>query len=119
VPLHQLLDRVYQRYHRPLFMAETSHFGAGRGRWITEIASEVCLAHSIGVPLEGICIYPIIDRPDWQDLNHWHNSGLWDLVPGENGQLQRVLVQDYAEDLRRAQEMVNSCATREHISTAA
>ena len=27
----------------------------------------------------GVCIYPIIDRPDWDDLSDYSNCGLWDL----------------------------------------
>lgn len=99
VPLHQLLAEVYQRYQRPLFIGETSHFGEGRGRWIREIYEEVKRAILNGVPMEGITIYPIIDRPDWDDTEAWHNSGLWDLVPDEQGQLQRVLNQEYANVL--------------------
>ena len=53
-----------------------------------------------GVPMEGITIYPIIDRPDWDNLDHWHNSGLWDLIPDEQGVLQRVLNQEYAAVFR-------------------
>jgi hypothetical protein len=100
VPLHQLLSEVYNRYQRPLFIGETSHFGEGRGVWIREIYDEVRTAIRNGVPLEGITIYPIIDRPDWDDLEHWHNSGLWDLVPDDQGVLQRVLYEDYASVLR-------------------
>jgi hypothetical protein len=85
-----------------MVLSETSHFGAGRGRWISEVAEEVQQARAMGVPMEGICIYPIIDRPDWDDPNHWHNSGLWDLQPGEANRLERVLCEDYAGDLRRA-----------------
>ena len=29
-----------------------------------------------GVPVEGICLYPIIDRPE-DDPQQWHRSGLW------------------------------------------
>lgn len=100
IPLHQLLDEVYNRYRRPLFIAETSHFGMGRGHWLREIADEIKQAIINGVPIEGITIYPIIDRPDWDNLAHWHNSGLWDLVPDEQGVLQRVLNEDYAAVLR-------------------
>ena len=96
VPLHLLLGEVYNRYRRPLFIGETSHFGAGRGRWIREIYDEVRTAIRNEVPVEGITIYPIIDRPDWDDLDHWHNSGLWDLIPDQQGRLQRVLNEDYA-----------------------
>jgi beta-glucosidase/6-phospho-beta-glucosidase/beta-galactosidase len=100
VPLHQLLAEVYNRYRHPLFIGETSHFGIGRGPWLREIYDEVQTAIQMGIPLEGITIYPILDRPDWDDLEHWHHSGLWDLVPDEQGVLQRVLDEDYAAVFR-------------------
>jgi hypothetical protein len=104
VPLHQLLAEIYTRYGRPLFLGETSHFGTGRGLWLKEIHQEVKKAILKGVPVEGITIYPIIDRPDWDDINQWHNSGLWDLVPDEQGRLQRVLNEEYATVLREIQQ---------------
>jgi hypothetical protein len=91
-----------------MILSETSHFGAGRGRWIREVADEVRRAQEMGVPMEGICIYPIIDRPDWDDPNHWHNSGLWDLRAGDGDRLERVLCEEYADELRRAQAMLVS-----------
>ena len=100
VPLRDLLAVVYERYRRPLFIGETSHFGAGRGRWLREVFDEVKRAIAGGVPMEGITLYPILDRPDWDDLEHWHNSGLWDLLPDEQGGLRRVLSEDYAAVLR-------------------
>ena len=99
-PLHQLLAEVYDRYRRPLFLAETSHFGVGRGPWLREVVDDVKQAIIQGVPVEGITIYPIIDRPDWDDLDRWHNSGLWDLVPDDQGVLQRILNEDYAAVFR-------------------
>jgi hypothetical protein len=100
VPLHLLLAEVYNRYRRPLFIGETSHFGVGRRPWLKEIYDEVQTAIKMGVPLKGITIYPILDRRDWDDLEHWHHSGLWDLVPDEQGMLQRVLNADYAAVFR-------------------
>ena len=100
IPLHLLLEEVYNRYQRSLFIGETSHFGAGRGPWLREVVDEVRQAIINGVPLEGITIYPIIDRPDWDNLDHWHNSGLWDLVPDKKGVLQRVLNEEYAAVFR-------------------
>lgn len=96
VPLHQLIIELYERYERPLFVGETSHFGSGRGPWLQEIYEEVKKALDYGIPLEGLTLYPIIDRPDWDNIEHWHNSGLWDLIPDEHGTLQRVLNQPYA-----------------------
>lgn len=103
VPLHRLLRMMYERYGRPLFIGETSHFGAGRARWITEIADEAVKAFDVGVPLEGICLYPIIDRHDWEDPNHWHNSGLWDLTRAADGTLTRGLNAEYAAAFADAQ----------------
>ena len=55
-----------------------------------------------GVPVEGICLYPILDRYDWTDKNHWHNSGLWDFRE-KAGAYQRVLNPEYALALREMQ----------------
>ena len=107
VPFHQLLDGIHQRYGRPLFISETSHFGVGRGKWIEEIAQEVYIARMQGVPVEGVCVYPIIDRPDWEDANHWHNSGLWDLRETAGGRLERVACDEYLHALRRSQRLLS------------
>jgi hypothetical protein len=58
------------------------------------------------VPVEGICLYPVIDRPDWDDPEHWHNSGLWDLRRDARDRLERVLCEAYAADLRHAQALL-------------
>ncbi|CAN5812971.1 family 1 glycosylhydrolase [soil metagenome] len=102
VPLRHLLAELHQRYGRPLLIGETSHFGSGRGRWIREVADEVRAARADGVPVEGLCVYPIIDRPDWDDPGHWHHSGLWELRRGEDDRLERVACLEYVEELRRA-----------------
>ena len=106
VPFHQLLAGTYARYHRPVFVAETSYDRAGKGRWICEIAAEVARSRESGVSVEGICLYPIIDRPDWDVPQQWHHSGLWDLVPDRSGRLQRVLVEEYAAGLAEARSLV-------------
>jgi beta-glucosidase/6-phospho-beta-glucosidase/beta-galactosidase len=102
-PFNVMLRECYDRYQRPIFVAETSHFGAGRAQWLEEMAQACCDARQDGIPLEGLCIYPIIDRPDWENDDHWHNSGLWDLLPDHQGKLQRVLHGEYAAALRDAQ----------------
>lgn len=106
VPIRELLANVWERYERPLFLAETSNFGAGRVPWLREMAAEVRAAIDLGVPVQGFCLYPIIDRPSWHDLGHWHNSGLWDLVPDENGDLHRVLCEEYAVELAAARRLL-------------
>jgi len=99
-PFAQQLAAAWQRYRRPLIVAETSHFGNGRAQWLDEVAAEVESALSVGVPVLGICLYPLVDRPDWNDASHWHHSGLWDHA----GDLESPrLVSDYAAALARWQ----------------
>ena len=102
-PFHQLMDEVYQRYRRPIFVGETSHVGSGRAEWLREMTTEICLAIDAGVPLEAVCLYPIIDRFDWDDPTHWHNSGLWDLHEDAEGSYRRVLNEEYAAELWHSQ----------------
>jgi beta-glucosidase/6-phospho-beta-glucosidase/beta-galactosidase len=106
VPLHQLIEGLYRRYQRPICIGETSHFGSGRARWIREIGDEIAAAIRNGIPIEGVCLYPVIDRPDWEDANHWHNSGLFDFTRDPDGTLRRVLNAEYAGALREAQATV-------------
>jgi beta-glucosidase/6-phospho-beta-glucosidase/beta-galactosidase len=108
LPFHVLLDEMYHRYRRPLFVGETSHFGAGRAKWIGEVAAEVQHARCQGIPIEGVCLYPVIDRPDWENYRHWHNCGLWDMRHGDDGSLRRVINPEYAAELRRAQQFLPS-----------
>jgi len=102
-PFHLLLKEVYERYQRPIFIAETSHVGVGRAEWIRELTDEVVKAVTIGVPVHAVCLYPIIDRFEWDDPAHWHNSGLWDFAPDANGNFIRVLNEPYAVEYRRSQ----------------
>lgn len=94
--MQQLLSSVWNRYQRPLLIGETSHIGVGRAAWLHEIAGEVQRAQAHGVPVLGICVYPLLDRPDWNAPHAWHRSGLWHLPHAndpagerEAGSLQR------------------------------
>jgi beta-glucosidase/6-phospho-beta-glucosidase/beta-galactosidase len=110
-PLHLLLEDFWRRYQRPFFIAETSHYGVGRAPWIREIGQEVQLARMRGVPLEGVCLYPILDRFDWEDASHWHNCGLWDFAL-DNGVYHRVLNATYAEEFARVRERLAAVGCR-------
>jgi hypothetical protein len=104
VPLHRLLLNVWERYRRPMYIAETSHIGVGRATWLTEITDEVIAARAAGAPIEGVCLYPIIDRHNWEDPTQWHHSGLWDVERDETGRLTRRLAEEYAAELHRSQQ---------------
>jgi hypothetical protein len=103
VRLNHLLARVHRRYYRPLVIAETGHSGVARGAWLREVADEVRIAGEQSIPIEGVCLYPIIDRPDWDNTEQWQRSGLWDLEPTASGMLARKLNASYAAALHEVQ----------------
>ena len=104
LPLSSLLKRAHARYGRPLVIAETSHNGVRRGTWVREIATEVRDAARIGIPVEGICIDPIIDQRDLES-GQWLRRGLWELQPG--GDLAQSPDASYATALRMAQRITD------------
>lgn len=102
-PLSELLHGVWRRYRRPMLVAETGHIGVGRAAWLHEVAGEALRARAMGVPLQGVCLYPLLDRPDWNDTWRWHRSGLWQVSqapPTEpDAQPARRLNRPYAQAL--------------------
>ena len=103
VPLSQLLGEVRQRYGRPLVVAETGHAGVRRAGWLREVAAEIARARRQGTAVDGVCLYPVLDRPDWNNTAQWHDCGLWHLERAADGVLQRRLDPHYAAALREVQ----------------
>lgn len=66
-PFRNMLAEVYARYNRPLLIAETGTEGERRAAWFNDIACEAAAARAAGIPVEGICLYPIIDHIGWDD----------------------------------------------------
>ncbi len=104
VPLHQLLTEVHQRYGKPIFLSETGHFGEGRVEWLEEITHESLLAQENGVDFHGICIYPVTDRPNWDDLSSYSQCGLYDLDENKN----RIPEVEYIQSLKNLVIKVNN-----------
>ncbi len=100
VPLRQLLAEAYQRYQKPIFLSETGHFGEGRASWLKEISEECSEVVRSGIDFKGICLYPVTDRTDWDNFEHYHNSGIFDLDDKGN----RIPVTDYINAIREHQE---------------
>lgn len=76
-PLHKILEEIWQRYKRPLFISETGTEGDERADWFNYVCDEVVIAHERAVPVHGICLYPIVNHPGWEDDRHCSN-GLFD-----------------------------------------
>jgi len=106
-PLSYMLAEAYHRYHCPIVLAETSHSGEHRPDWIESVSKQCAIVLQQDIPLWGICLYPIIDRPDWNELHQWHRSGLWDAAFFNNQLPARILHQPYAEGLRQSQKMIH------------
>ena len=98
-PLSDLLQMAYDRYQKPIFLSETGHIGSGRVEWIEEIIAECHIARNNGVDLNGVCIYPVTDRPDWDNLSSYSNCGIWDLDENKN----RIPHPEYIEAIEKAQ----------------
>ncbi len=103
IPLSDLLRRVETRYGGPLLLAETGSSGESRADWIAFLSREVGRAFELGVDLQGICLYPIVTSPDWEDPTAFFDGGLFDLVPQPDGRLDRVLAGPVAAALRASQ----------------
>ncbi len=102
--LVSLLEEAWQRYGRPIVLSETSHYGEHRPQWLQMVAAECAALLERDFPLWGVCLYPILDRPDWDFPEQWHRSGLWDIPDPETG--ERVLHEPTAEALLQAQQVV-------------
>ncbi len=94
-PFHELLEHFYRRYEKPIFIAETGIENEARTEWFRYVYEEVKIAELRGVPVGGICLYPILNHPGWDDNRHCHN-GLWDYA-NEAG--EREIYQPLAKEI--------------------
>jgi hypothetical protein len=100
-PVREMLREVYERYRKPLFIAETGIEGDARPSWLRYIGQEARAVAAAGVPLEGLCLYPIIDYPGWGDDRHC-NTGLWSYADDEGN---REMYEPLAEELAHQQQL--------------
>jgi quercetin dioxygenase-like cupin family protein len=107
IPLSELLSQVQSRYGGPLVLAETGSSADSRAGWLDFLTREASRAIERGVDLQGICLYPIVTSPDWEDPTAFFDGGLFDLSPQPDGRLCRVLDPPAAAALRAAQAMLD------------
>jgi beta-glucosidase/6-phospho-beta-glucosidase/beta-galactosidase len=108
-PLRELLGWVYDRYaKRPFFIAETGTEGVGRAAWLHFVADEVAEAIAAGVRVQGICLYPILNHPGWDDDRYCPNGLFCGMTPGG----ARTVYKPLAAELARQQSLFMQPALR-------
>jgi hypothetical protein len=112
-PLRELLREVSERYGCPMFIAETGIEDDLRPAWLRYIGREVRAGLSAGVPIEGVCLYPIVNHPGWEDERHCYN-GLWDYAD-ETG--EREICQPLSMELRRQMRLLERFRQTDDIET--
>ncbi len=83
VPLSFLIDEVWQRYRVNIVVSESGHIGDGRAKWAQQMTADVMTTLERGIPLRGVCLYPIIGMHAWHEPETWLRMGLWDVADGK------------------------------------
>ena len=102
-----MIEEVYRRYERPIFVAETGIEDDTRPAWLRYICREVLGAMWGGVPIAGICLYPILNHPGWDDDRHCYN-GMFDYADSTGA---REVFQPLADELTRQNQNVVALRT--------
>lgn len=74
-PLHEMLEALFERYQRPILLAETSHVGSGRGAWIKDVSSEVAHALLSGVDIQGFAFIRSLTGPTGRTVRNGTTAG--------------------------------------------
>lgn len=102
-----MLAEIYERYERPIVIAETGIEDESRPAWLRYISNEAAAALAEGIPLEGVCLYPIVNHPGWEDDRHCYN-GLFDYANQEG---VRDVYLPLAAELAKQQKRIEAIRT--------
>jgi beta-glucosidase/6-phospho-beta-glucosidase/beta-galactosidase len=102
--VRDLLQATFEHYRKPLFVAETGIEDETRPAWLRYLCNEVFAAIANGVPVHGVCLYPIVNHPGWDDDRHCYN-GLLDYAD-ESG--HREVFEPLATELARQQQFAEA-----------
>jgi hypothetical protein len=99
-----MLVETYGRYRKPIMISETGSEGSARAPWFHYVCAEVREAMRRGVPMAGICIYPVTAYPGWDDGRH-ADVGLF-TAPHSSG--RREVYVPLAEEIERQRPLFHS-----------
>ena len=103
-PLSELLKFAWERYHRPIIIGETSGHQDHRAEWLCKTMEESMKALNCGIDLQGVCLYPCVDVPDWQ-TGEWAKIGIFDIEDRET--CERIPCDSYIQELRKWQNLLD------------
>ncbi|SDW64891.1 Beta-glucosidase/6-phospho-beta-glucosidase/beta-galactosidase [Pseudomonas syringae] len=103
-PLRGMLRELSTRYGKPLLISETGAEGDRRLPWLRYVSEEISKAMINGVPIEGMCWYPILDYPGWDDNRHCPAG----LLGYADSQGQRAVFQSLQEGLSSSSKMFDA-----------
>ncbi len=83
VTLGVLLQQVWERYGTDIVITESGHIDDERPGWARQLTADVMTTLRRGIPLRGVCLYPVLGMPSWHEPERWLRMGLWDIVDGE------------------------------------
>jgi beta-glucosidase/6-phospho-beta-glucosidase/beta-galactosidase len=104
-PCSELLAGMYERYGKPMLIAETGAEHSARPVWLSYVAQEVRTAIKAGVPILGICLYPVTDYHGWDNNRHCE-VGLFCGVDAEKA--ERTVYLPLADELHRQQALFDA-----------
>ena len=99
-----MLVEVHERFEKPIFISETGCEGSGRPAWLHYVCDEVREAMGRGVPISGICLYPITSYPGWDNFRH-AEVGLFSTILADG---ERRLFEPLAREVGRQREIFAS-----------
>jgi beta-glucosidase/6-phospho-beta-glucosidase/beta-galactosidase len=103
-PLHRMLVELWERYQRPILISETGAEGDAGVGWLGYVASEVRQAQRLGALILGICLYPVMDYPGWDDERHC-SCGLIEVAQDWSDGSKRSLRSDLVAEMQAQQQM--------------
>ncbi len=105
-PFSDMLGEIHSRYAKPILIAETGAEGEARAKWLRYVCDEVLQALDRDVPVEGVCLYPVLDYPGWINDRHCE-TGLFGFADADG---QRSVHAGLAQQLAFEQARVASMA---------
>lgn len=103
LPLAEQIHLYWDRYRLPCLVTETNIRGctSDRATWFKYVLEQCEQARRMGVPLDGLCWFPVIDSTDWDTLLY-----------RSDGHIDPVGVYWLGKDLRRQPSVMSETYAR-------